>query len=70
MFITKAVIEKYGRTPRCKGCAALNRGDTAKAHDEHCRVRIEQMIKDSGTIEEQGRLMMSLSRVLKRERRG
>ena len=58
MFITKALIEKYGPTPKCKGCAALNRNDTAKAHDEHCRVRIQDKIRESGTEEEQGRLMM------------
>ena len=49
VYITKSDLrpDKYGLTPGCRGCIASNRGKPPLPHDERCRVRIEDMIKDN-----------------------
>ena len=42
--ITEAILEKHGRTP---GCPASMR-ETGRAHEEHCRARIEKALVSSG----------------------
>ena len=42
---------KYGPTPGCKGCEAAfdgNRVGPAVVHDEHCRRRIEECMRNAG----------------------
>ena len=43
IYITRSDIskDKYGMTPGCKGCEAINRGLHGQ-HDERCRARIEK----------------------------
>ena len=54
IYITRADMsrDKYGPTPGCKGCEAINRGLHGQ-HDERCRARIEKVIqeKDPGRFD-------------------
>ena len=43
--ITKAILERFGYTPGCKGCAAAMAGTDARRHADECRSRIEEAIK-------------------------
>ena len=65
MYITKSDLQpdKYGLTPGCKGCIASNRGKAPVPHDDRCRVRIEDMIKEN----EPERYERALDRVCKAE---
>lgn len=44
LYIKKGDVEKYGMTPRCKGCLAAMRGAAATAHSEECRRRMTDEI--------------------------
>ena len=46
LYITKRDIRKYGMTPQCPGCTAVNRGGKAANHSEQCRDRIEKEIAE------------------------
>ena len=48
MYIRKALIERYGYTPGCRGCKAVLAGNptaTAKNHTEACRKRIQEAVE-------------------------
>ena len=49
LYINKSDLQpdKYGLTPGCKGCIASNRGRALVPHDDRCRFRIEDMIKEN-----------------------
>ena len=48
LYITKTDLkeDKYGVTPGCKGCIASNKGKPSTLHDDRCRARIEELIKE------------------------
>ena len=46
--ITKEDVRKYGMTPGCRGCIALNRGGQAVNHSETCRERTVKELGDQG----------------------
>ena len=54
---------KYGLTPGCRGCIASNRGTLGVPHDDRCRWRIEDLIKDK----EPERYMRTLERMCRNE---
>ena len=43
--ITKGILEKYGFSDSCKGCDAFISGGYGRLHDEDCRSRLEQLMK-------------------------
>ena len=46
IYITKKDLDKYGRTEGCHGCRASLRGGESKPHNEECRKRIEEAMKN------------------------
>ena len=44
--LKKSDFEKYGFTDRCPGCSAIIRGLRIQPHAEHCRRRMEALLKD------------------------
>ena len=46
--INKKDIEKFGMTPGCDGCRAANRGAPARNHNEDCRKRITEELREIG----------------------
>ena len=44
--ITNAHLEEFGFTPGCPGCDAKRHGTARRGHNAHCRVRIEDAIKE------------------------
>ena len=44
--LKKSDFERYGFTDRCPGCSALIRGLRIQPHAEHCRRRMEALLKD------------------------
>ncbi|CAK0840370.1 unnamed protein product, partial [Prorocentrum cordatum] len=41
LYLTRAIVQKYGPTPGCSGCAGLG------PHTEVCRARLEKMVADA-----------------------
>ena len=46
--ITKRDVERWGLTPGCTGCINASRGGESKNHNEECRARMEECMKQSG----------------------
>ena len=44
--ITNAHMEEFGYTPGCPGCDAKRHGTARRGHNAHCRVRIEDAIRE------------------------
>ena len=65
MSITRRMIQRYGETKGCRGCAAIRRkAALAVAHDEPCRDRIMERIGEVGTDEGRDRMMRHVEREL------
>ena len=47
MYISKKDIERFGRTPGCKGCESLALGKTLQSHTTACRERIEAQLRQT-----------------------
>ena len=45
--IEKKDYEEHGYTSRCPGCSAMLKGKTRQRHNEACRNRMEEMLKDT-----------------------
>ena len=45
--IEKKDFEEHGYTSRCPGCSAMLKGKTRQRHNEACRNRMEEMLKDT-----------------------
>ena len=45
IYITKAVVDKFGGTDGCLGCTTALLGGTGVAHNEQCRERIEKLMR-------------------------
>eukprot|EP00435_Cladocopium_sp_Y103_P033123 s170_g8.t1 len=43
-YVMKADVEKHGFTAGCRGCAAVQQGGAAVAHDSKCRTRIMGLV--------------------------
>ncbi|CAK0793479.1 unnamed protein product [Prorocentrum cordatum] len=41
LYLTRAIVQKYGATPGCSGCAGLG------PHTEACRARLEKLVADA-----------------------
>ena len=52
VYITKAVIEKFGGTEGCLGCTTAMLGGKGVAHSEQCRERMEEHIRRDPTEKE------------------
>jgi len=48
--ITKAILEKYGHTPDCKGCEAVRNGTDARRHSDECRQSLEVKMQDDEAL--------------------
>ena len=46
VYLTKAILDKYGMTDGCPGCVATFLGGTGLAHNEECRIRIEKRMQE------------------------
>ena len=46
MFLTKAILKRFGHTASCSKCRALTRGDSGSTapHSKECRQRLEQEV--------------------------
>ena len=50
MYVRKADVRAYGRTPGCKGCRnVIIEKATCSPHSRECRVRMEKMICEDKT---------------------
>ena len=47
MEIYKSDIAKYGATPGCPGCKAIQTNKPAQNHNVQCRTRIEEAITET-----------------------
>ena len=50
MYVRKAYIDKYGRTPGCPGCDAIG-SKSPLAHDQTCRDRVTSELEKDGKEE-------------------
>ena len=56
---------KYGTTRGCRGCSSYLRYWARQAHDEHCRIRFEQLLKDEARVKNAKRRMEEFEGYLK-----
>ena len=49
-YITRADVEKYGRTRGCGGCTSWERWLGSQVHSEKCRERFRELLKDAAKM--------------------
>ena len=50
MKVTRIMLEKFGYSPSCRKCLAMQRGDMSQptlGHSEECRKRIMALARDT-----------------------
>ena len=49
-YITKEIVEKHGITRGCGGCSSFYRGLGRQPHNEACRNRLREMMRDEAKV--------------------
>ena len=48
--LTREVMERFSYTPRCPGCINLRLGKYHRAHNEECRSRVEELLRQDAQL--------------------